>query len=126
MSEILFVRARHTGTATHSQNTDFLSSYNVNFDQARDVRILSISSSGWLLSTRDSSEGGARTPMPMLWVALDGLGKDVVGPLYTPLDFSGVSGLTINVRVPNFLLADATYIAEWNYNIMAACYYELI
>jgi hypothetical protein len=126
MSEILFVRASHTGTARHNQNTNFLSSANMNFGEARDVRILSITSSGWLLSTRDSSEGGARTPIHMLWVSLGGLGKGVVGPLNSPLDFSAVSGLTINVRVPNFLLADATYIAEWNHNIIAACYYELI
>jgi hypothetical protein len=64
--------------------------------------------------------------MPLLWVTLHGLNKDVIGPTYYPLAFQGVDGLTLYLKIPHFLIADATYQAEWDFEMRASCYYEFI
>lgn len=125
-TEILLLCARHAGTTSIGQNTELSASARVNFEKECDVRILSITSSGWLLSMRNSLEGGSRNSTPMFGVLLGGRGQDVAGPVHNSLDFTRVSGLTLWLRVPHFLLADPVRQATWKYDMVIACYYELL
>jgi len=128
-TEILSVRARAAGTAKQPYNTVLIASHRKDFDAVCDVRILAITASGWLLAMRNSAEGGSRNSTPMFGVGLvdrnEQLVGDVVGPVQNSLLFTGISRLTVWVRVAHFLLADPIIQAIWRYEMVAACYYEL-
>jgi hypothetical protein len=125
-AQILLVNGRNKSTANHNYKAVMVYSQPLDFLETRDMRILSITSSGWVLSMRDSAEGGSRNSMPMLWVTLHGLNIDVVGPTHYPLEFQGVDGLTIYLKLPHFLIADAKFQADWDFDMRASCYYEFI
>ena len=128
-TEILFVHARHGGTTPRPFNTVLRASSRQDFDGVRAVRLLSITASGWLLSARNSAEGGARNSTPMFGVQLtdrdEHIVGEVIGPVHQALSFTGIAQLTVWLRVAHFLLADLTYPATWTYDMGAACYYEL-
>jgi|SRR5882724_944473 len=128
-TEILSARARSAGTAKQPYTTVLIASNRKDFDAVCDVRILAITASGWLLSMRNSAEGGSRNSTPMFGVRLvdrnEQLVGDVVGPVQNSLLFTGISGLTVWLRIAHFLLADPIIQAIWRYEMVAACYYEL-
>jgi hypothetical protein len=109
-TEVLSLFTRWNGSSEVNLDTLLSAKQVVNFDKKRNIIIRSITASGWQLSLRDHSEGGARSATPRYWIALEGDCTDqLTGPVHTPLEFTGISGLTLYVEIPQFFLADPTY-----------------
>jgi hypothetical protein len=124
-TEILRLVEDYSGTESQNRDAVYAAHTEVDFEEGIcDVRIFSITSSSWLLSVRNRAEGGSRNFKPMFWVTLKSRNEDVVGPLHNSIDFTGVSGITLNLKVPHFLLADSSDKSAYKYNIMVSCCYE--
>jgi hypothetical protein len=123
-AEILSIKGSDKSTSSYNQKKSITFTEKEDFPAARTVRILSITSSGWVLSTRNSAEGGSRNSVPKVWVTLHGRNQDVIGPIYYPIEFDRVDGLTVNLELPHFFIADTRSPAEWYFDVTASCYYE--
>lgn len=125
--QVLRSHALNNGTHPLTINTDIQQTDSVSFSEKREIRILAITASGWVVAARDSGEGGSRNAQPMVLVTLEGENPlELVGPLYTSLQFTDVTGIKLHVWIPHLVLADPTHHVTWRYSVKSACYYELL